>query len=47
MLSALAPRLNASLVMQIGLMFYSAPSDERINLITEAGDSEDNVGIQI
>ena len=37
LLSALALRLNASSVMQIDLMFYSASSDERINLITEAG----------
>lgn len=47
MLSALAMRLNASSVMQIDLMFYSAPSDERINLITGAGDREDDVGKQI
>lgn len=43
----LARRLNASSVMQIDLMFYSASTDERINLITGAGDSEDDVGKQI
>lgn len=46
-LSALAMRLNASSVMQIDLMFYSVSSDERINLITGAGDRKDDAGKQI
>lgn len=33
--------------MQIHLMFYSSSSDERIDLITGAGDGEDDVGEQI
>lgn len=41
--SALAMSLNASSVMHIDLMFYSTWSDERINLITEAGEREDDV----
>lgn len=47
MLSALAMKLSASSVMQIDLMFYSALSDERMNLITGAGDREDDVGKHI
>lgn len=38
---------DASSVMQIDLMFYSASSDERIHLITETGDTEDDVRKQI
>lgn len=30
--------------MQIELMFYSAPSNERINVIKETGDGKDSVG---
>lgn len=44
---AAALSLRASSVMQIDLMFYSAVTDERINLITGAGDSEGDVGKQI
>lgn len=40
-------RLDASSVMQIDLMFYSVSSDDRINLITGAGDREDDAGKQI
>lgn len=43
---ALALRLDASSVMQIELMFYSASTDERINVITRAGDDEDDAGKQ-
>lgn len=45
--SALAMSLNASSVMHIDLMFYSTWSDERINLITAAGEREDDVERQI
>ena len=35
--------LYASSVMQVYIMFNSASSDERIHVITETGDAEDDV----